>query len=67
MKEFAKKLYKSKQWIECRNAFFLYRHGLCERCGGPGKIVHHKIELNPSNINDPFITLSFDNLELTCQ
>lgn len=29
-------------------------------------IVHHKVHLNALNINDPYITLSFDNLELLC-
>ena len=29
-------------------------------------IVHHKVHLNELNINDPYITLSFDNLELLC-
>lgn len=66
-KEWAKSFYKSKAWQDCREAFFIFRHGLCERCGEPGKIVHHKIPLTPENINDPNITLSWDNLELTCQ
>lgn len=29
-------------------------------------IVHHKIHLNASNINDPYITLRHDNLEYLC-
>jgi 5-methylcytosine-specific restriction endonuclease McrA len=45
---------------------------LCERCLAKGKYVpgdevHHKIHLNPDNINNPEITLSWDNLELLCQ
>lgn len=40
---------------------------VCERCGGVGEICHHKIYLNPSNINDPNITLSFSNLECLCR
>jgi 5-methylcytosine-specific restriction endonuclease McrA len=66
-KDFAKKFYGSKAWRDCRNAFFVYRHGLCNRCGGAGKIVHHKIVLNPFNINDPDVSLNFTNLELLCQ
>lgn len=66
-KDFAKQFYKSKAWQDCRQAYIIYRYGLCERCGRPGDIVHHKIHLNPSNINDPSITLNFDNLELLCQ
>ena len=41
---------------------------MCERCNcKAGTIVHHKIYLTPDNINDPYITLSFENLELVCQ
>lgn len=44
------------------------RFGICERCGSPnGTEVHHKIILNEDNINNPQITLNFDNLELLCQ
>ncbi len=65
-KEWAKSFYKSKAWQDCRDAYFISKHGLCERCGRPGKIVHHKIYLTPENINDPNITLSWENLELVC-
>ena len=30
-------------------------------------IVHHLIELDPVNINNPEITLNFNNLELLCR
>lgn len=45
---------------------------LCERClqNGlvvPAEIVHHKIELTPININNPDITLNFNNLEAVCR
>lgn len=32
-----------------------------------GRVVHHKEHLNSSNIHDPELTISFDNLELLCQ
>jgi len=67
MKSFAKLFYKSKAWRDCRDAYFAYRYGLCERCGKPGKIVHHKIYLTPENINDSNVSLNWDNLELVCQ
>jgi 5-methylcytosine-specific restriction endonuclease McrA len=67
MKPFAEKFYKSKAWRQCRQAFFTSKYGLCNRCGGAGKIVHHKILLNPYNIDDPNITLNPENLELLCQ
>lgn len=33
----------------------------------PGEIVHHIIELDPVNIENPEIALSFDNLVLLCR
>ena len=66
-REFAKKFYNSKKWIKCREAFKQSKFGICERCGMPGEEVHHKEHLTPENINDPYITLSWDNLELLCQ
>jgi 5-methylcytosine-specific restriction enzyme A len=67
VKEWAKHFYKSKAWRQCRDAYFVYRHGICERCPRPGKIVHHKIWLTPENINDPNISLNWEYLELLCQ
>lgn len=43
------------------------KHWLCERCGGAAKIAHHKTWLNKDNINNPDITLNWDNLEALCQ
>jgi 5-methylcytosine-specific restriction endonuclease McrA len=70
-KEWAKSFYKSKEWQECREAYIAEVNGLCERClengkVNPGKIVHHIEYLTPDNINDPEITLNFDNLEYLC-
>lgn len=70
-KEFAKKFYHSKEWKKCREGYILSVHGLCEKCLAkgrytPGFIVHHKKELTPDNINDPYITLNWDNLEYDC-
>ena len=67
MKSFARKFYKSRAWKDCREAYFISQHGLCERCPGAGKIVHHIIELTPENINDPNITLNWELLQLLCQ
>ena len=70
-KEFAKSFYNSKAWKKCRAAYIAYRQqvdgGICESCHEvPGYIVHHKIELTPENINDPDISLSFNNLKYDC-
>jgi len=71
-RDFAKKFYNSKEWKKCREAYKQSRFGICERCLKEGKYVageevHHKIYLTPENINDPYIALSFSNLELLCQ
>ena len=65
--EWAKAFYKSGAWLKCRAAYILSIFGLCERCQRPGDIVHHKIKLTPRNINDPAVTLNWENLELLCQ
>lgn len=67
MKAWAEKFYKSKAWQKCRTAYVKEKFGICERCGKPGKIVHHKIYLTPENINCPEITMNFNNLELVCK
>lgn len=67
MKKFAESFYKSERWQKCRNAYFKYKNGICERCGEAGKIVHHKVHLTAENIYNPRISLSFKNLELLCQ
>lgn len=72
MREFAREFYASKAWKDCRRSYRKYRHGLCERCMSKGiykagEIVHHKVHLTPDNINDPNITLSYDNLMLLCR
>jgi len=67
MKPWAKKFYKSKAWQDCRDAYIKSVFGLCERCGAGAKIIHHKTELTPENINDPNITLNWENLEAVCQ
>lgn len=66
-KEFSKSFYNSKKWKDVRSAYVLSKFGLCERCGKPNsKQVHHKIYLTSENIDNPDISLNFDNLELLC-
>lgn len=66
-KEYAKSFYNSAAWIKCKNSYIKSVHGLCERCGEPGDIVHHKVYISPSNINNPDVTLNHDNLEYLCR
>lgn len=66
-REFAKKFYKSKAWLECREAVFKRDFGLCVECGAAGEEVHHKEWLRPENINNPKITLNHSNLVTLCK
>lgn len=70
--EFRKTFYASWPWVKCRRAYIESKGGLCERCLAkglivPGAEVHHKIRLTPENVNNPAISLNWDNLELLCE
>lgn len=72
MKEFAEKFYNSTEWKKCRTAYRKKVGGLCERCLKegkivPGVIVHHRIYISPEQIDNPEVTLNFQNLELLCR
>jgi 5-methylcytosine-specific restriction endonuclease McrA len=66
-KEYAKRFYASRAWERCRDGYIKSVYGLCEKCGAPGKIVHHVEHITPQTINDPEVTLNWDNLQLLCQ
>lgn len=67
-KEFSADFYNSPLWRKTQKLYKQSKYGICERCGQPnGTEVHHIIELTPENINNPDITLNFDNLELLCK
>ena len=71
-KEFAKHLYASKAWRECRTSYISSVYGLCESCKKkgiikPGKILHHTCYLTPSNIDDPNVSLNHALLRYDCQ
>ncbi len=65
-REFAKGFYNSKAWKDTQKAFMQSRNYICERCGDPAVIVHHKRHLSPENITDVNISLSWDNLQALC-
>lgn len=72
MELWKQKFYGSRQWKETRESYKKYVNGLCESClkkglYEPGEIVHHKKHLNAFNVNDPLVSLAFDNLELLCR
>jgi hypothetical protein len=66
IREFAQWFYKGKAWRACRNGYYLSQHGICERCGGAGRIVHHKKYITAANINNSSVSLDWSNLELLC-
>lgn len=64
--------YGTQAWKDCRTAYKSSRGGLCERCLKrglivAGSVVHHKIELTEENVNDPSVSLNWQNLELLCR
>lgn len=58
--------YHSMQWRRLAESYRKSHHFLCEKCGQPASTVHHIVHLTPSNINNPEIALSPDNLQLLC-
>jgi hypothetical protein len=64
--DWAKQFYNSAAWRRCQAAFLKSKYYLCERCGKPAYIVHHKQHLTPLNITNPHIALSWGNLEACC-
>ena len=72
VKEFARKFYSSKAWKNTRAAYAKSRRNLCELCLEKGllvpcEIVHHKVELTPENIDNPDVTLNWNNLQCVCR
>lgn len=75
--QFANVFYSSAAWKRCRRDLAKARGNMCERCYQKGLVVvgtrkrplevHHKVKLTPENINDPSVTLNWDNMELLCR
>lgn len=66
MKDYAKAFYTGKAWKQLSKLYMSMKNYICERCGEPGKICHHKEHITPANIHDINITLNIDNLECLC-
>lgn len=58
--------YHTTAWEKCRAAFMASKHYVCERCGKPAVIVHHKQYITDDTEDNPGITLNWDNLEALC-
>lgn len=61
-----KAFYNSRQWRQLSRAFLLSKNYICERCGAPAEIAHHRKYLNAANVADLQISLNPDNLEALC-
>ena len=61
-----KPFYDSKEWRRVSTAYMSSKYYICERCGAPAKICHHRTWLNSENVKDPNIALNPDNLEALC-
>lgn len=66
-KDYARPFYDSKEWRKTREAYLQSQHYICERCGGAASVVHHIRYIKPWNVNDPDITLNWDNLKAVCE
>lgn len=64
--DWARSFYNSSSWEACRQAYGESVFWICEDCGAPGDICHHVQPLTQANINDPLITMGWDNLRLLC-
>lgn len=63
---FAYGFYRSQAWRKTQAAYMESVNHVCERCGRPARIVHHRQWLTPANINDPNVSLDWGNLEALC-
>lgn len=66
-REFAKKFYRSKEWENVRNYILRRDKYICQICGKPAELVHHKQHLTPANIYDLSVNLNEDNLVSICR
>ena len=58
--------YHSTAWKRLSRAFLLSRNYICERCGKPAEIAHHRRYLTAENVLNPDVSLNPDNLEALC-
>ena len=58
--------YNGSTWRKISKLYLQSKYYICERCGQPATICHHKKYLNDQNKEDYEIAYSFDNLEALC-
>ena len=66
MKSVDHSFYSREAWKQVRLAYLKKKRFLCERCGEPAKVVHHRQHLNADNIHDDSVCYGDDNLEALC-
>lgn len=66
-KDYARAFYDSPAWRRTREAYLQSKHYICEDCGGAASVVHHITYIKPWNVNNPEITLNWDNLKAVCE
>lgn len=66
-KDYAESFYNSSKWKKCRLGYMQSINYICENCKDVAIICHHKEHITPENIDDPMITLNWDNLSGLCQ
>lgn len=72
MKDWQQPFYTSQAWKNTREAYKKSVGGLCELCYSKGivkagEMVHHKIPLNPMNIQNVEVALDWSNLQCVCR
>lgn len=67
MKRAGQKVYNSRKWRRVRKAYLESQNYICERCGKPATICHHKNYLTAANSYDGDTAYNFKNLEALCQ
>lgn len=65
-REFAEAFYHSAAWKKAKRLAMQLNCGICERCGRPAKIVHHRTALTPEKIGNQKIALGQENLMTLC-
>jgi 5-methylcytosine-specific restriction endonuclease McrA len=59
--------YNSKAWRRLSKAFLSSKSYICERCGGPAELAHHRVYLTAGNVWDANISMNPELLEALCQ
>jgi len=59
--------YGSKAWRKLSKAFLCSKNYICERCGNPAEIAHHRTYLTAENVYDINISMNPDLLEALCK